>query len=240
MLSFMSGLKNTDDEQENIKPIINYLFSNFRSRIDALSTRPFLRSFIQGLTTRWEQNNEPPPAPPPGEAESSKSMTNRAAEAEEDYFNASDEEEIGPKLPVKRKRMMTVGGGHSRKRSGGKLGLDYDDSSDSDGSAGGQSPHPNVQEESKTEPAITPSEVLQEDLGDVTQRMRAKRVREEEEEEGFVGMLLGKQPAAISMKEKEPEFGGGKRDGTPIKENHKLKLSFGGFGRKLGGSGIAR
>ena len=171
-------------------------------------------------------------------------MTNRAAEAEEDYFNASDEEEIGPKLPVKRKRMMTLGGGHARKRSGGMLGLDYDDSSDSEGSTGGQSPRltdPNVTEESQSGPAITPSEALQEDLGDVTLRMRAKRERDEEEEEGFVGMLLGKPPAAIPTKrEKEIEGGGGKGDGTPVKESHKLKLSFGGFGRKLGGNGSAK
>ncbi len=238
--------------QENIKPIINYLFDNFRPRIEALSSRPFLRSFIHGLTARWEQNNEPPPAPPPADAESSKAWSNRAAEAEEeDYFNASDEEEIGPKPPAKRKRMITIGGGPPKKRGGGMLGLDYDDG-DSEGSGGSQSPRLLAvigKEESGSGPVITSPEELEGDLGDVAMRMRAKRLREEQEEEGFAGMLVAKKPVWTNpRKEKEKEKekeekenvgGGGKREGTPIKEK-KLKLSFTGFGKRLGGGGAAK
>jgi len=230
--------------QENIKPIINYLFENFRPRLDALSTRPFLRGFLQGLTTRWEQNNEPPPAPPAAEAESSK-WANRAAEVEEEeYFNASDEEEIGPKPPVKRKRVVTYGGGHTKKRSGGALGLDYDDGSDSEGSNGGQSPRIPMGPRKEDAPPTpgTASEELEGDLGDVAMRMRAKRLREEEEEEGFAGMMAGKAAATTPKKEKETKKekenvgGGGKREGTPIKEK-KIRLNFGALGKKLGGGG---
>lgn len=162
-----------------------------------------MRAFVTGLTTRFDQNNEPPPPPAQPEAESSR--WTRATEAEEeDYFNASDDEEIGPKLPAvpetkivtwkKRKRMLPRGGAPKKRagpvtKNGAALGLDYDDGSDSDGSAGSQSPRRGMPP--ATPPVITPSEELEKDLGDVALKIRAKRQREEEEEEGFAS-LVGK------------------------------------------------
>ena len=65
-------------------------------------------------------------------------------------------------------------------RSKPSLGLDYDDGSDSDGSNGTQSPR---------QPAAVVTPELEDDLGDVAMRMRAKRQREEEDDEGFAGLL---------------------------------------------------
>ncbi|WWD22828.1 hypothetical protein CI109_107322 [Kwoniella shandongensis] len=229
--------------KDNLKAIINYLFENYRERIELLGERPFLRAFVFGLKSRWEMNNEPPPPPPAIEAESSKAWTRNAEAEEEEYFNGSDDEEIGPKqpsasptiavsptaekIPAKRKRMYTHGGGPKKRSTragpaspvtgtgtltagqsagGGALGLDYDDGSDSD-SSGGASPRIKPdhleQQASSSSPIVesTPAqstEELEEDLGDVAMRMRAKRQREEEEEEGFAGLLVGGKPPTAS------------------------------------------
>lgn len=67
------------------------MFEHYRSRIEAIGRRPYLRAGIQALTSKWEQNNEPPPAPPQIEQETVTPWKREAAE--EDYFNASDDEE---------------------------------------------------------------------------------------------------------------------------------------------------
>lgn len=78
--------------------------------------------------------------------------------------------------------------------------VDYDDGSDSDSSAGAQSPllkplssAPEGQPDQVEE---KPSVKLEEDLGDVAMKMRQKREREEEEEEGFAGLLVKSKKAA--------------------------------------------
>lgn len=89
---------------------------------------------------------------------------------------------------------MAAGG-----RSSGMGLVDYDDGSDSEGSSGAQSPviKPLSAADMGSSPttsavaSATPDDQLEEDLGDVAMKMRAKRAREEEEEEGFAG-LLGK------------------------------------------------
>lgn len=44
-----------------MKVVINHIFDQYHSRIQALAARPSLRAFMTALTTRWEQNNEPTP-----------------------------------------------------------------------------------------------------------------------------------------------------------------------------------
>ncbi|KAK4688245.1 protein phosphatase 4 regulatory subunit 3, partial [Tremellales sp. Uapishka_1] len=215
--------------KENMKPIINHLFEKYKPRIESLSQRPNLRSFMFGLTVKWEQNNEPPPPPPPDTSLVS-TAESKAWKEEEDYFNGSDEEEIGPKLPStslsssssssspkttiswpKRKRMITNGGaaaGPPAKKSnppkGPGLGLDYDDASDPD------------------------------DLDEITAKVRAKRSREEEEEEGFAGLLT-------KGKEKKEVVGvtaTATGTMTPVKEvGKKIRLNLGSWGKKAEGKG---
>ncbi|WRT63528.1 uncharacterized protein IL334_000433 [Kwoniella shivajii] len=308
--------------RDNLKTIINYLFDTYRERIEQLTSRAFLRKYILGLRNRWEINNEPqPPVQQPtlGEGESSKSQVkNRSTTEEEDYFNASDEEEVTPTskvspvtetIPLKRKRMLTHGGGPGSKKrpsgarqqqassssspstattnsgpstpgsasGGGALGLDYDDGSDSDNSSSGnQSPrqsqrlqqqhHSNqLLSETPITSDIKPTEVLEEDLGDVQLRMRAKRQREEEEEEGFAGLLVGAnsttsntnsntnssdRPPSIIPKIELKKDGAGdqnakdssssdtntkKNSSTPVKDMGKKIRLNLGFGKKLGG-----
>jgi protein phosphatase-4 regulatory subunit 3 len=213
--------------------------------------------FIRGLISRWEQNNEPPPTEPSGPSTS----VVRSAEAEqEDYFNADSDEEIGPKPPSspapvaqpqqKRKRQRTlVGGMPPAKKTppaegGSLLGLDYDDGSDSDGSAGssprhtagpmppsptgaevttGLAPSPMALDEtSPTKSAEPIPAASEEELQEIEQKMKAKRMREEqdEEEEGLAGLMGG-----AGAKGKKP---------VPPKEEagKKIKLSF-GLAKKL-------
>ena len=196
-------MASTHTFKENIKPIINHIFDNYRARLEALGKRPYLRAFIQGLTTRWEQNNEPPPAPPQLDSEASTNTGSgsgwKTQAQEEDYFNGSDEEET-PKRPSKRQKPITnttltrgrVTTGVQRSpttRSKPSL-VDYDDGSDSDGSNGTQSPS-----QPGSGLGLGATQDLEEDLGDVAMRMRAKRQREEEDDEGFAG-LLGMAKAA--------------------------------------------
>lgn len=197
---------------------------SYHGRLDRLGDRPILSTYITGIVTRWEQNNETPPPPSTIDPDAARAMARatRAAEAdEEDYFNASDEEDVKPpapvhdiRLPSKRKKASQAGGPHKRSNSGAgaspakpaaTLGLvDYDDNSDSDSSAGGQSPRLRSQSTagqagssspklagSSPKAAARAAEELEEEMGDVTMKMRAKRQREEEEEEGFAG-LVGK------------------------------------------------
>jgi len=197
--------------QENIKPIINHIFDNYRTRLEALGQRPYLRAFIQGLTTRWEQNNEPPPAPPQLDAEASSNpgsgsgWKNQAQE--EDYFNGSDEEDT-PKRPNKRPKppFPTATPTRGRANAGVQRSpttrskpslVDYDDGSDSDGSNGTQSPR-------QPGGSVDATQELEEDLGDVAMRMRAKRQREEEDDEGFAGLLGIAKAAGGGSMSKEP------------------------------------
>ena len=86
-----------------MRPIINHLFESYRPRIESLSSRPQLRQLIFGLTVRWQQNNEPPPPPVQPELPDTRKPYSMAIEAQEDdYFNASDDEDddvVGPKPP---------------------------------------------------------------------------------------------------------------------------------------------
>ncbi|ORX34996.1 component of IIS longevity pathway SMK-1-domain-containing protein [Kockovaella imperatae] len=288
--------------KENIKPIINHLFENHKARLDVLASRPYLRLIIRGLTQRWEANNEPAPPPPPQpdpNMSSSKTWSMSAEADEENYFQASsDDEEIGPKAPMssslvspqKRKRAQSgaptppppkrpsapsPGRMASGNNGSSALGLDYDDGSDSDGSSGAQSPviKPSAssaswnssETSSSTERGSTPPEELAEDLGDVAMKMRAKRLREEEEEEGFAGLLVkqskktsdnqsvGNGPASRSRsRSASPNAKGGSDDmkvngsstaAATDKESpnggkkSKIRLSFGPFGRKAAGGG---
>jgi protein phosphatase-4 regulatory subunit 3 len=155
--------------QDNIKSVINHIFEKYHPRIQALGERPGLRAFMAALTTRWEQNNEPPPPETAvgmeegwvgldvlyadkdarANRDSVRSFYRQSwaktAMDEDDYFNASSDEEIGPKPPQplvaghKRKRVRsdgatTAGGPPGKKMAPGGLGLDYDDASDSDSS----------------------------------------------------------------------------------------------------------
>ena len=104
--------------------------------------------------------------------------------------------------PVSRPGAPSPGKMASGGRSTGMGLVDYDDGSDSEGSSGAQSPvikplgaadagSSPTTTSSTTASIATPDDQLEEDLGDVAMKMRAKRAREEEEEEGFAG-LLGK------------------------------------------------
>ena len=242
------------DVQENIKPIINHIFDNYRTRLEALGQRPYLRAFIQGLTTRWEQNNEPPPAPPQLDAEASSNTGSGSGwknqAQEEDYFNGSDEEDT-PKRPNKRPKppFPTATPTRGRANTGVQRSpttrskpslVDYDDGSDSDGSNGTQSPR-------QPGGSVDATQELEEDLGDVAMRMRAKRQREEEDDEGFAGLLgiakaagggsMSKEP--VKAEESKPKVKPAAALPTAAKEEKKevttpgkrLKLHL-GFGKK--------
>lgn len=141
--------------------------------------------------------------------------------------------------------MITYGGGPRKSRSGGALGLDYDDGSDSEGSNGAQSPRiPIGPEKGDISARSGQPEEREEDLGDVAIRMRAKRIREEEEEEGFAGMLVGKGVSGIMRtpkkekgKDEEKENGGigGRRDGTPMMRDKKLRLKLRSIASRFSG-----
>lgn len=183
-----------------MKGIIVDMFERYESTMARLAERPYVRSYMMGLRLRWDQYKEPPPRPATAvEA----NQTRSAADEEEAWFNRSDEEaESSSLLPVKRKRAA----GSSAKRSeGAALGLDYDDASDSEGegdSKGNQ---------------------LAEGLTDVELKIRAKRLREEEDE-GLVVRAASKKVEATA------EQGG---------KEKKIRLSFAGLGKKLSGGGKA-
>lgn len=235
------------DYQDNMKPIVMDMFDKHEALLSRLTERPFVRAYILGLRLRWEQFKEPPPQPPPQVvAEASKRS---AADEEEAWFNQSDDEEgdadgesTVPSLPVKRKRAQQQSGGPSPKRlsagSGSSaLGLDYDDASDSDGSTGAESPkvRPLV-------PAPEPDSDLVEGLSDVERKIRAKRIRNEEEEEGsaFTELMSGPRKDAsgaafpvkvVHEEDAATEGGGAGRD-------KKIRLSLGNLGRKLRGGEV--
>ena len=117
--------------------------------------------------------------------------------------------------PLKRPSAPSPGKMSTGHRASGGGGLvDYDDTSDSDGSSGAQSPvikgktsiHPTSPSPSSGTAGNGGSSIgdeqmeerLEEDLGDVAAKMRAKRAREEEEEEGFAGLLVKKKDEAGS------------------------------------------
>lgn len=161
---------------------------------------------------------------------------------------------------------MIRGGAPSPTSPSPALGLDYDDGSDSDGSAGGQSPllkplQSQLDDEKKNSLGtaangdIKPNDILEEDLGDVALKMRAKRMREEEEEEGFAGLLGGKaakdvKPATdtsatsptIEAITSEPPSPTGDIKGKGEKEGvgKKIKLSLGSLRRFGAGGGVSK
>lgn len=100
------------------------------------------------------------------------------------------------------------------------LGLDYDDNSDStdsEGSTGNTSSPRAGPSAPQPEPDLAPTEELAEDLGDVAMKMRSKRQREEEDDEGFAGLLSkatamgGGNPAKSSDTEETGEKKGEKQ-----------------------------
>lgn len=132
------------------------------------------------------------------------------------------------------------------------MGLDYEDNSDSEGSTGAASP--------RLEPAsasATDESELADDLGDVAMKMRQKRQREEDDDEGFAGLLgkasamggggratavvddAGEAPkegwlASLRLKDKDRDkdkdkAGSGKEEG-----GKKIRLNL-GMGKRLGG-----
>jgi len=212
-----------------MKPIIKHIFESYQPRLTQLSSRPFLKALINGLTIKYEQNSEPPPPVPATENDTS-TRAGRGDDAEEEaYFDASDDEpEIGPHLeiPAKRKRGSGSGSGsgitpggqgmvRSNKRQGlGPrqlgLGLDYgdDNSEEDDSGSSGSSPKtpltstvpvPIPAKEEEEGKPVESLPALEGELGDVAMRMRAKREREEEDEESE-GLVL-----ASSSKKKEKE-----------------------------------
>ncbi|KAJ9124080.1 hypothetical protein QFC22_000875 [Naganishia vaughanmartiniae] len=145
--------------RDNLKPVINYLFEKYKPRLQALGKRPLLKTYLLALALRWEQNNEPMPVEQTSQSDENGSFNKTMDTTEDDYFNGeSDEDEIGPMPPSvvvstspaggqKRKRFgegdqadttpptkITRLGTRARSFSGGILGLDYDDGSDSDSS----------------------------------------------------------------------------------------------------------
>lgn len=226
-----------------MKAIIVDMFEKHEALLDRLARRPYVRSYVVGLRLRWEQFTEPPPEPPAQVVEAVQART--AAEEEEAWFNQSDEEDAGRKgesvhLPVKRKRVAQSGASApSPKRQTpptAALGLDYDDASDSEGSTGGESP--------KARPSAPTPEAaeadLAEGLSEVEQKIRAKRLRDEDEDEGvFAQLVAPKDGAAEAVSpsgplqsavktESEVDLGGAGKD-------KKIKLSLGSLGRTLGG-----
>lgn len=212
--------------KESMKAIIVDMFEKHEALLERLSTRPYVRPYIYGLKIRWAQFVEPPPEPPAQIAEAVQARS--AAEEEEAWFNQSDEEEDSGRkvrLPAKRKRLPHSGAPSPKRQTppSAALGLDYDDDSGSEGSAGGESP--------KMRPsAPTPDAEanLADGLSDVEQKIRAKRLREEEEDDGVFASLVGakEEPAETPV--------------SPVKEeaevkDKKIKLSLGSLGRTLGG-----
>jgi protein phosphatase 4 regulatory subunit 3 len=157
---------------------------------------------------RFEQNNEP--VPPPQQNVEAEASTTRLREEEDSYFNHSDEEETVKIKPSPRKKRKDTPKKISMfvAREKPALGLDYDDGSDSEGSAGTQSPR------------MRPNDQLENELGDVEMKMKAKREANDEEEEELLVM--------------PPKEETGKRPGTPVKPDtvaKRIKV-MGQWGRK--------
>lgn len=219
-----------------MKPIITDMFEKYEPIMSRLADRPFVRAYALGLRIRWEQYKEPPPPPPPQVVEQER--TRSAAEEEEAWFIQSDDEDAhadgsaNPQVPSKRKRLLQAGPSSKRQLSSkvGALGLDYDDASDSEGSA----------DESPKQPP--PENGHEEDaLSDVMLKARAKREREEQENEedgAFANLLAGKKPPGEGTESSKPPP---KSESTPTPEDEgdgqekKIKLSLGSIGKKLGG-----
>lgn len=217
-----------------MKPIITDMFDRYEPIMSRLAERSFVRAYAIGLRVRWEQAKEPPPPPPAQVVEQEKSRS--TAEEEEAWFIQSDDEDAdtdgsgSPQVPSKRKRLLQAGPSSKRQLSSkaGGLGLDYDDASDSEGSA---------DEGSKQAPKNGHEEDA---LADVMLKARAKREREEQENEGdgaFANLLVGKKPSensSASPKSAAAE-GSSATDGEGDSQEKKIKLSLGSVGKKLGG-----
>lgn len=218
-----------------MKPIITDMFDKYESIMSGLAERPYVKAYAHGLRVRWEQYKEPPPPPPAQVVEQER--TRSAAEEEEAWFIQSDDEEAdadgsgSPQVPSKRKRLLQAGPSSKRQLSSkvGGLGLDYDDASDSEGSA----------DESPKQPP--PENGHEEDaLSDVMLKARAKREREEqenEEEGAFASLLAGKKPPGEGNETaKAPAAeGSSSAEAEGDAQEKKIKLSLGNLGKKLGG-----
>ena len=133
--------------------------------------------------------------------------------------------------------------------SGSALGLDYDDGSDSEGSSGAQSPRVKPMSSSASPSAAlqgkrvargdTPPEELEEDLGDVAMKMRAKRLREEEEEEGFAGLIVKQSKKTERMNGQGQGMGMGMGMGANTRSSSRspIKSEDGSPGSQVNGVG---
>lgn len=223
------------------------MFDKHGDLLSRLTERPFVRAYVMGLRLRWEQFKEPPPQPPPQVVAEASKRT--AADEEEAWFNQSDDEADADgestvsHVPVKRKRAKQSGPSPKRLSAGGgsALGLDYDDASDSDGSAGAESPKSRL-----SVPAPETDSELAEGLSDVERKIRAKRIRNEEEEEGSVftelmtggkGAVAQKDASGAALPVKLVHDEAAPAEGGAGKEK-KIKLSLGSLGRKFRGGKV--
>ncbi|CAG8668794.1 9859_t:CDS:2, partial [Acaulospora colombiana] len=80
--------------RENIKDVIDHAMKVHGSRVRQLADSHVVGQRFLGLINRWDANNEPPPKPEPKPTAIAPKRWGaaRAVDAEEDYFNAEEEE----------------------------------------------------------------------------------------------------------------------------------------------------
>ncbi|CDO73840.1 hypothetical protein BN946_scf185015.g169 [Trametes cinnabarina] len=84
--------------RENLKDIINHCMTKHRDLVRTLAESPLVGSRFKDFIARWEMNNEPPPVEkaekhPLGTPQRGWGQGRLLDTAEEDYFNADDDEE---------------------------------------------------------------------------------------------------------------------------------------------------
>ncbi|KAI0638595.1 DUF625-domain-containing protein [Trametes polyzona] len=84
--------------RENLKDLINHCMTKHGDLIRNLAESPLVGSRFKDFIARWEMNNEPPPVEkvekfPPGTPQRGWGQGKFLDAAEEDYFNADDDEE---------------------------------------------------------------------------------------------------------------------------------------------------
>ncbi|KAI8982774.1 DUF625-domain-containing protein [Trametes punicea] len=142
--------------RENIKDLIDHCMSKHGQLVRTLAESPLVGSRFKDFIARWEMNNEPPPVEkaeklPPSTPQRGWGQGRLLDTAEEDYFNADDDEEEsipivstppprGPLNAGRRRRPMRTGipvrsspkpfnGGSPRTPPLGSL-VDYDEGDD--------------------------------------------------------------------------------------------------------------
>ncbi|KAI0774738.1 DUF625-domain-containing protein [Trametes elegans] len=140
--------------RENLKDLISHCMTKHGDMVRALAESPLVGSRFKDFIARWEMNNEPPPVEkqfPPGTPQRGWGQGKLLDTAEEDYFNADDDEDEAIPIvstppprsalgPGKRKRPLRTGipiraspkqfnGGPPRTLPLGSL-VDYDEGDD--------------------------------------------------------------------------------------------------------------